>query len=251
MSAVSDSLPVDATLPASRGLRWCIDGLRLWRRAPFKLFLLCLVQLLAEALLQLIPWVGVTLSKLVVPMLLLGILLGLDELARDGRLRWSCLLDGVRRRRFLPVLALAAIWGLGVFAVQQAVAWAVYGWPAVDAVWLGHAMAHRALMTLAFERTLLVPGVLPSVLLLLTPCLFLFAGLSPWRSVCDSVRTVSRFTAPFGVFLLVNLGVFALMLSMHWTFLVLVPFIGPWSMACTYAVWSDLRQQPAAAVAAG
>lgn len=242
MSTVPDRLSVVTARPASRALRWCLDGLRLWRRAPFRLFLLCLAQLLAEALLQLVPWVGVTLSKLVVPMLLLGILLGLDELARGGRLRWSCLLDGVRRRPFPPVLALAALWGVGVFALQQAVAWLVYGWPAVDAVWLGHAAAHRELMTPAFERVLLMSGVLPSVLLLLAPCLFLFEGRSPWRAVGGSVRMVWRHAAPFGVFLLVNLGLFALMLSTSWTLLALVSLVGPWSMACTYAVWSDLRQ---------
>lgn len=240
MSAVPQSLPVAMSLPASRGLRWCIDGLHLWRRAPIKLLLLCFVPLLVESALQLIPWMGVTLSKLVVPIVLMGILLGLDELARGGRLRWSCLLDALHRRRFLPLLALAAMWGMGVFAVQQGVAWAVYGWPALDAVWLGHVMAHRGLMTMTFERVLLISGILPSVLLWLAPCLFVLDGLSLWQSVCASVRTVLRFAAPFGVFLLVNLAVFALMLSVHWAF-ALVLLIGPWSVACTYAVWRDVR----------
>ncbi|QEE23465.1 hypothetical protein CS053_02335 [Rhodanobacter glycinis] len=240
MSAVPQSPPVVMSLPASRGLRWCVDGLHLWRRAPIKLLLLCFVPLLVESVLQLIPWMGVTLSKLVVPIVLMGILLGLDELARGGRLRWSCLLDALHRRRFLPLLALAAMWGMGVFAVQQGVAWAVYGWPALDAVWLGHVMAHRGLMTMTFERVLLMSGILPSVLLWLAPCLFVLDGLSPWQSVCASVRTVLRFAAPFGVFLLVNLAVFALMLAVHWAF-VLVLLIGPWSVACTYAVWRDVR----------
>ena len=249
MSAVPDNLPVASPVPASRGLRWCVDGLRLWRRAPFKLLLLCLVQLLVEMVLQLVPWVGVSLSKLVVPILLMGILLGLDELARGGPLRWSCLTVALHRRRFLSLLALAAMWGLGVFAVQQGVAWAVYGWPAVDAVWLGHAMAHRALMTPAFERVLLVPGVLPSVLLLLAPCLFVLGGQSPWRSVRVSVRTVLRFAAPFGVLLAMNLAAFALMLAAHWTF-ALALLIVPWSTACTYAVWDDLRMLAPASLAA-
>ncbi|MDO1528883.1 hypothetical protein QMK61_08605 [Fulvimonas sp. R45] len=241
MSAIPDRLPATTPLPASRGLRWCLDGLRLWRRVPLRLFLLCFAQLLAETLLQLIPWVGVTLSKLVVPVLLMGILLGLDEQARGGRMRWACLLDGLRRRPFAPVLALAASWGLGVFAVQQGVAWLAYGWPAVDAVWLGHAMAHRALMTPTFERVLLVPGVVPSILLMLAPCLCLFDGRSPWRAVCGSVRAAWRHAAPFGVFLLMNLAVFLLVLAKPWTF-VLVLFLTPWSMACTYAIWRDLRR---------
>lgn len=241
MSAIPERLPVAAALPASRGLRWCLDGLRLWRRVPLRLFLLCFAQLLVETLLQLIPWVGVTLSKLAVPVLLMGILLGLDEQARSGRMRWSCLLDGLRHRPFMPVLALAALWGLGVFALQQAVAWLVYGWPALDAVWLGHVMAHRELMTATFERVLLVPGVVPAILLMLAPCLFLFDGQPPWRAVCGSVRMACRHAAPFGVFLLVNLGVFLLMLAKSWTF-ALVLFLSPWSVACSYAVWRDLRR---------
>jgi hypothetical protein len=91
---------------------------------------------------------------------------------------------------------------------------------------------------------------LPSVLLLLAPCLFLFEGLSPWQSVCASVRTVLHFAAPFGVFLLVNLVVFALLLAAHWTF-ALVLLIAPWSTACAYAVWRDLRTVAAAPAAAG
>ncbi|WP_329741785.1 hypothetical protein [Dyella sp. A6] len=240
MSVVPESLPV-AAVPARRALYWCLDGLRLWWRAPFRLFVLCALQLLVETILQLIPWIGVALSKLVVPVLLMGILLGLDERARGGHLRWSCLLDGMCRRELWPVLALAAMWGLGVFAVQQAVAWLVYGWPAVDAVLLGHAMAHRELMTLTFMRVLLLPGVLVSILLLLAPCLLLFDGQSPWRSITGSVRMVLRHASPFGVLLLIDLALFLLMLSTGWTMLVMLPFVVPWSMASTYVVWRDLR----------
>jgi len=145
MSIPRYAFPVRTAVPISRGLRWCMDGLRLWRLAPFKLFVLCLVPLLVEGALQLIPWAGVTLSKVVVPLLLFGILLGLDGRARGQRMRWACILDGFRRRPFVPVLAFAAFYGLSVFAIQQFAAWLIYGSPAVDAVWLGHAMAHRAL----------------------------------------------------------------------------------------------------------
>jgi hypothetical protein len=244
MSIPQDAFPVRTEVPIGRGLRWCTDGLRLWRLAPFKLFILCLVQLLIEAVLQLIPWAGVTLSKIVVPLLLFGMLLGLDGCARGQRMRWSCILDGFRQRPFVPVLGFAAFYGLSVFAVQQATAWLVYGWPAVDAVWLGHAMAHRAIMTPAFERTLLLPGILPSVLLIMAPCLFLIDGLSPWRAIAASVRTVLRLAPVFAVFFLVLLGLFMLMLATPWAF-ALVLLIGPWSLACAYVIWKDLRRTAA------
>lgn len=243
MSTVTENLSVGRSIPASRGLRWCVDGLRLWRRAPFKLFFLCLAQLLVELALQIgIPLAGVTLSKLVVPMLLMGILLGLHELAEGGRMRWSCLFSGFRCGRFLSVLGLAVIWGLGVFAIQQAVVWLVYDWPAIDVVWLGHAMAHRELMTPMFQRLLLTPGVLPMVLLLLAPGLLLFDGRSPWRAAGESIRTVLRHWVPCTVFLLVLTALFLLMTLTTWTG-VLVLFLIPWYLACMHVVWKDLRDE--------
>ena len=128
-----------------------------------------------------------------------------------------------------------------MFAVQQGTAWLVYGWPAVDAVLLGHVVAHRALMTLAFSRVLLLPGAPVSILLLLAPCLFLFDRRSPWSSIAGGMRMALRHVAPFGVLLLIDLALFLLMLSSGRASLVLMLFIGPWSMASTYAVWNDLR----------
>lgn len=86
MSTIPSIFPITAPLPASRGLRWCVDGLRLWRRAPFKLFLLSLLTVLVEVLIQRIPWVGSwTLSVILLPLICYGILLGLDELAHGGK----------------------------------------------------------------------------------------------------------------------------------------------------------------------
>jgi hypothetical protein len=55
------------------------------------------------------------------------------------------------------------------------------------------------------------------------------------------MRMALRHAAPFGVLLLIDLGLFLLMLSSGWASLVLMLFLGPWSMASTYAVWNDLR----------
>lgn len=170
MSAFPGNHSLVAPLTAARAFRWCADALRLWGRASFKLWVLCLAQFVIESALQLlVPWAGMVLSKIIVPMLLMGILLGLHELSHDQRMRWSCLFAAFRRRRLGQTLLLAALVGLITFAVQQLVAWVVYGWPAVDATLFGHAMAHRQLLTPAFERILILPGVLPSILLLLAP----------------------------------------------------------------------------------
>lgn len=240
MSPVTGSLPVAPSASAfARAMHWSVEGLRWWRRAPWMLFLLCLIQLLVETALQQIPWAGVVLSKLVVPLLAMGILLGLEDLARGGRLRWACLFGGMRRGRLLPVLGLAALWGLTVFGFQQLCACLAYGWPALDAVMFGHVMAHRELLSLQFERILLIPGLLPLTLLMLAPFLLLFRGASPWQAIIGSVRGVLANAASFGWFLLLNIVLFGLLLASSWT-QALVLLLGPWSIAASYAVWRDI-----------
>lgn len=79
MPTTPSTFPATAALRANQGLRRYIDGLCLWRRAPFKLFALCLLTLLVEALIQRIPWArNWTLSMILLPLLQYGILLDLD-----------------------------------------------------------------------------------------------------------------------------------------------------------------------------
>ncbi len=120
MSPATESLSV--TQPDSalvRALHWSVGGLHWWRRAPLVLPMLCVMQMLVEGLLQLIPWGGMALSKLLVPLLGMGILLGLDEVARGGRLRPGVLLACLRRPRVLSAFGLAAMYGFSVFGFQQ------------------------------------------------------------------------------------------------------------------------------------
>ena len=77
MSAVIDASVSSDPLRAGRALRWCVDSFRLWWRAPWKLLVLAVAIFVVEGLLQLVPRVGVTLSKIAVPMLTLGFILGL------------------------------------------------------------------------------------------------------------------------------------------------------------------------------
>jgi hypothetical protein len=226
----------------ARALRWSVEGLRWWRRAPWMLLWLCLLQLLVEAVLQLIPWAGVTLSKLVVPLLVMGILLGLDDMAEGKRLRLACLAGCLRRGRFLPALGLAACWGLMVFGLQQLVAYMVYGPAAIDAVLFGHMAAHRELANLRFTRTLILPGVLFSTLLLPAPFLRLFRGLPPGPAIRDSVRIVLTNAAPFAWFALLNLLLFALLFATPWA-MALILLLAPWLLATSYAIWRDVGSQ--------
>lgn len=240
MLSATEQLPAVKPMPAlARALHWSMEGLRWWRRAPWMLLWLCLLQLLVEIVLQLIPWVGVTLSKLVVPLLLMGIFLGLDDVAAGKRLRLACLAGCLRRGRFLSALGLAAWWGFLVFGAQQLIAYLVYGSAAVDAVLFGHMAAHPELANLQFTRTLILPGLLFTTLLLPAPFLLLFRGVPPWQAICGSVRIAFAHAAPFAWFALLNLLLFALLFATPWTF-ALILLLAPWSAAASYAVWRDV-----------
>jgi hypothetical protein len=240
MSFTAAHATATPSLPVRRCWRWCLQAFAIWRRAPLKLLLLCAVPLVVEALLQTIPTVGVALSKCLVPILGLGILAGLDEQERGEPLRWSCLLDVVSRKRFIQAMGLVAMSALPIFAAQQAVVWMVYGWPAVDAVLIGHQAAHRELMTRAFIQLLILPGSVLSTLVVLAAPAWLFGACGPWRALRLSVDTVMHHPRPFGMFLLVNLACLALILSVPWTFVLIALYL-PWATACGYAIWDDLH----------
>lgn len=236
MSAVDlPALP----LPAFRGLAWAREGLRLWRRAPLRLWLLCVAVLLVEGALQLIPSVGVALSKLAVPMLTLGILHGLDESADAGRMRWGCLFDALRGGRAGSALLLAALTGLPVFAVQQVSACLVYGPVALDAVLFGHFTAHPELATTPFLFVLMLPGIVPATLLMLAPLLW-WDGRTPWQAVRGSLHLVRRHFAAFAVIAALSAAICALLFGLRWGAVLVLAYV-PWMLATTCAAWRELR----------
>ena len=63
MLSATENLPAAKPVPAlTRALHWSMEGLRWWRRAPWMLLWLCLLQLLAETVLQLLAVVFVVLQ---------------------------------------------------------------------------------------------------------------------------------------------------------------------------------------------
>lgn len=244
MSSIPATTVPTAPSSLSRLDRWCRDGLRLWRRAPFMLVLLGFCCLLVEALLQQIPWVGVLISKVVVPMCVAGIWLGLDELQRGGRLRFSSLWAGWRHPRWIALWILSGLTGLLVSGFQLAGGWMVYGHDVLDAVAFGHAAAHPALLTRNFEYVLLLPGELPAMLLLLATPLLLFRGASITGAIRGSIRIVLAAPLAFGLLTLLGTALLALCLVNGWALLLLVLALTPWSNAVAYATWNDVSAQP-------
>lgn len=240
MSVALEHVATVPALPVRLGWQWCVDGLRWWRRYPLKLLLMCLIPMLVEGVLQLIPVAGMALSKILPLLLGFGIFSGLAESERTGVLRWASLLTMFRSERWPGALLLAILSGPLVFMVQQGIVWLVYGWPAVDAVLLGHVAAHPELQQRSFTWLLILPGVPVATLLGLAPMFWLFNGDAPWTAWRLSIRTVLQHPLPFGLYSLVQLAVVALALSSLWGSLLLLPYM-PWVAGSSYAVWKTLR----------
>lgn len=229
-----------SVIPAARAWHWYVNGLRLWRRHFVHLSLLSLAPLLLEGVLQAIPLFGVALSKVIVPMFGFGVWRGLADAERLGMLPWSSLWAAWMRDDRWRALGLAAWSGLIVFGVQQLVVATVYGWPAVDAVLLGHMQAHPVLLNRTFNLLLILPGIPVAVLLGLAPMFLLFRSVSPWTAVRRSIAVVCRNPAPFALYAAVQLLMMSVILLVPFGMLAVLPW-APWAMASSYVIWGEVR----------
>lgn len=131
--------------PPLRALRWYIDALKLWRRALLMLPLLCVTSLVIESLLQLVPWAGVVLSKMVVPMFVVGLWVGLEQVHSGGRLRFRHFWAGWKQPRWPVLWQVGATMGLAVFTFQLGSAMACFGPRVIDAVLFDHLLNYPGL----------------------------------------------------------------------------------------------------------
>lgn len=219
--------------PAS-AFRWLGEGLRLLLRAPISLIVLCLVPLVVELVLQQIPYAGVVVSKLVVPCVGIGLWYGIDELARGGRLRVSCLTEGVRAAHRSAAIT-SVVTSLIMFATQVAVSVAVYGAPAVD-VLLGRPSSVE--VTLSFALVTILPAALPLTLVGLSLGFAAFDGLSARAAIVRSVREVLSRASAFAPFMLAQAALLAVALV---GFGIPLLVVSPWLLAAEYVAYRDVR----------
>ena len=247
MSAIpvpTDPAPSSFTtsIPASRVGIWLRDGLRLWKRCFFMLIALSICSLLIESLLQMIPWAGVVISKIVVPMCDAGIWVGLDATQRGGRLRFSSLWAGWRQSRWIGLWMLSAATGLFAFGFQTGCAWLAYRHGVIDAVVFGHPAAHRELMTRGFECALILPGIVSAVSLLFAIPLFIFRDATAATALGASIRIVLASPVPFVLLMLLQTALFALCF-IGGPMIALLLLLLPWGTALGYAVWNDVSHE--------
>ena len=227
------------TSPAM-ALRWWVDALSLWRRAPFTLLVMGLTPLAVEFLLQQIPQAGMILSKFLTPLVSAGVPVAINELAQGKKLRARFLLAGFQASRLRSLLILNLL-SLSVLAVQLLSACLVYGLPTLDLVLWEH--PHPELMSRAFVLTLILPGVLPSTLLLLAQPLILFQGVSPTKAVALSIRR--WWAAPAAFFLFLSIAAVLLAVSLGFGFgVLLLLLLQPWVACVSYIAYRDLLASP-------
>ena len=227
----------DGAITVRDALSWWLSALKLWRIAPIRLTLVCLLPLLVEFVAQMVPTIGVPLSKVLVPFLSVGLWIVFHETWTTRKLRIGGLLWSLRRGNSLKALQIALI-SLTVFVVQLGVAMAIYGPAVFDAIVLGHMAEHRELASRAFILTLILPGVVPGVLLMLIAPLVVFEGRRAPKAALESVRVMLSSPAAF----LVTCAISALLLGAALVLLygALMILIFPWMTMMGYGAYRNV-----------
>ena len=211
--------------------------MRLWRVAPIRLTFVCLVPLIFEALFQLIPILGVPISKVAVPFLASGIWVVLDSSWNSGQFEWRGLLWSLERRNRVRALQFALIMA-SVFVLQLLVATAVYGPAAFDAVLLGHVQEHPEFLTQDFVLVLILPGMLPFALFTFAGPLFVVGGRGPIEAAKTSVLRMLSSPGALGITLSITCALMTI--SLLWGYGLLLLLFLPWMAMMEYMAYRDV-----------
>jgi hypothetical protein len=198
---------------------WLVDAWRLFRRAPLRMFLLSLLPLVVEALIQLVPEAGVVASKLLTPLASAWVLALVHHKARDGIFA-PARASSVWVSRLVSLLAVALA-SATVFAFQLLVA------TALGSVEQAFALASGDFGKLAFGRVelalILASGMLPGSLLMFLMPRVLLDGKGVGTALGESVSCVLRYWRPVAIISLLMAGMAAASLWSPAVLLVFVP----------------------------
>lgn len=225
-----------ALIPAARSLDWLRGGWRVLRLAPLPIVLLAFVPILVEILCQMLPHVGIVLSKWATPMAAALLWVLVDRRVRHGAFGVTGALHRWRLR--WPALAVASLLGLGVFVIQLGVAAALAG---PEQAW---AIATGAVEDLHMSRAqlalMMASGVLPGLALMTVQPRILLDGRGVREAIVDNARVLLRAWKPVGLFTLASMGLVAAV--MWWPVVLLA--LPPSGLAVGYAMYRDLYPAP-------
>ncbi len=195
--------PASQPWSSRRLLHWLMLSAGMLRRAPLRLFVLALLPMLVELVLQLgVPAAGVVLSKLVVPLVSMWALLMLDQFVRGGR--FAPLQAGRRLRARPATVAVLALLSAVVFAGQVAMAGVLAGPAAAGAFALGDRAVLATTVTRLQIALVLASGLPLGTLLLTTLPRALLDGMPVRAALRDNLRLLREGWRPLGAYLLLN-----------------------------------------------
>lgn len=182
-TTVSDSLLQPRRVSAGRGSHWIDSGWQIFRKAPFRWLAMFLLSWSIAIVISRIPYAGQLLALLLNPVLIGGLLLGVQSQANGGTLQPSHLIAGFRhaQRSQLLLLGLIAMMLIMLLGIGTMVVLNLIGDGLRDTAQVIDATAarrsgqqHTAMLTLAA-----IGGLLLGAMASLAPHLVLFNQRSP------------------------------------------------------------------------
>ncbi len=211
---------------------WMRGAWRLFRLAPTAIFALSLLPILVEAVLQLLPGVGIVLSKLLTPLASAWVLVMIDNRARTGAFAPRRAALGWWTR--LPQIVLAAVMLSGVFALQLLTAALIGGSEQAIAFVLGD--IERMTLSRAEVAAVLASGVIPGSLVLFVAPRVVLDGNEVWPAIVESLSLAVRYWRPVAMFAALSATLIA---SVLWVPLLLLVFL-PLASCAGYAMYRDV-----------
>jgi hypothetical protein len=211
---------------------WVGQTWTLFRSAPLRLMGLALLPVVFEAIVQLIPEVGMVLSKLLTPLASAWVLAMVHQRALTGAFG-PAHASGRWRARLGQLLPLALV-SSGVFAFQLAAGILIADWEHMVALASGSVSDLR--LSRPQMAAILASGIVPATLLMFAPPLVLLSGQSIGRAIEQSVLAVVRYWRPMLIYALVSAALIAGMLWQIWMLLLYLPA----ALYVGYAAYRDI-----------
>lgn len=212
--------------------RWCALGWRIFRAAPVWIWLLALIPILFEALVQLMPTAGTGVSKLLTPAISAWVLVMLDCRARGSVFApGAAACKTAARWRQVAGLALAS---LAVFAVQLSTA-ALLGSQA-QAI----ALATGDIAGMAYSQIemacILASGMIPMLFLFFVGPRMMLDGLRLGPAIVENARLLLRCWRPM---VLYSASMAMILAGLLWMPLLLLLLL-PAGLCIGYAAYRDV-----------
>ena len=217
------------TVRTQRAFAWYQEAMRLFKLAPITWCALGFITLAADFCLQLVPGIGIAASKVIVPLVECGMLIGAAALDRGQplSLRYTLTAFGARP----GAVAAIVIGALAIFAAEALAAYYFGG-----ANLLAPDSESGDLSTAALIGTV-ITAALASLPVGFVPFAVLLSGASFIDAFATSVRAFALNLAPLLVFAAIGVVLVALGLLLFGVGLIVV---FPLLSAASYAAWKDI-----------